>query len=215
MYPRGKSIREGRAVYDTHIDGTDDNDDDVSITVVRSIEEFMRVVTIRSATFIAEQDCPYQEEFDGNDFSASHLVSYVGNEPAGCLRIRYFADFAKLERLAVRREFRNRQMGTKLMHAGVELCRMKGYRRIYGRSQKDLLSYYENMGWKRLEGTPEFYFSDYAYVEIVFDTEPNPKAIKLGADPYVLMRPEGRWDRPGVLDRSAQRSVDKSGTWRS
>lgn len=215
MYPRGKSIREMRAVYDTYIDGTDDNDDDVSITVVRSIEDYMRVVTIRSATFIAEQDCPYQEEFDGNDFSASHLVSYVGNEPAGCLRIRYFAEFAKLERLAVRHEFRNRQMGTRLMHAGVEFCRMKGYRRIYGRSQKDLLSYYENMGWKRLEGTPEFYFSDYAYVEIVFDTEPNPNAIKLGVDPYVLMRPEGRWDRPGILDRSAQRSADKHGTWRS
>lgn len=105
------------------------------------------------------------------------------------------------------------------MHAGVELCRMKGYRRIYGRAQKDLLGYYENMGWKRLEGSSEFYFSDHAYIEIVFDTEPHPSAIKLGADPYVLMRPEGRWDRPGILDRSAHRSahqsLDKSGLWQT
>jgi hypothetical protein len=99
-----------------------------------------------------------------------------------------------------------------LMQAGVELCRMKGYRRIYGRAQKDLLTYYVNMGWKPLEGSSEFFFSDHAYVEIVYDTEPHPKAVRLGADPYVLMRPEGRWDRPGILDRSAHRSGGKTAT---
>lgn len=203
MYPRGVSIKETRPVYDDFLDIEDD--EGVSITVVRSIEDFMRVVSVRSATFVAEQDCPYEEEFDGNDFSASHLLSYVGKEPVGCLRLRYFAGFAKLERLAVRHEYRSRHIGTRLMKAGVEFCRMKGYRRIYGRAQKDLLNYYVNMGWKPLEGSSEFFFSDYAYVEIVIDTEPNPNAIALGVDPYVLMRPEGRWDRPGVLDRSAQR----------
>jgi predicted GNAT family N-acyltransferase len=212
IYPRGKSIKEGRAIYDTHLGTENEDDDDISIAVVRSIEDFMRVVAIRGATFVAEQDCPYEEEFDGNDFSAGHLLSYVGNEPAGCLRIRYFADFAKLERLAVRHEFRNRKLGTRLMQAGVELCRMKGYRRIYGRAQKDLLNYYVNMGWKPLEGSSEFFFSDHAYIEIVYDTEPNPKAVKLGVDPYVLMRPEGRWDRPGILDRSAHRSAGKTAT---
>jgi predicted GNAT family N-acyltransferase len=215
MYPRGKSIKEARASYDTYLGadlGAEDENDDLSITVVRSLEDFMRVVSIRSATFVAEQDCPYDEEFDGNDFSASHLLNYVGNEPAGCLRIRYFADFAKLERLAVRHEFRNRKLGTKLMQAGVELCRMKGYRRIYGRAQKDLLNYYVNMGWKPLEGSSEFFFSDHAYIEIVFDAEPDPKAVRLGIDPYVLMRPEGRWDRPGILDRSAHRSAAKQAT---
>ena len=212
MFPRGKSVREGRAIYDTHLGTESEQDDDISIAVVRSIEDFMRVVAIRGATFVAEQDCPYEEEFDGNDFSAGHLLSYVGNEPAGCLRIRYFADFAKLERLAVRHEFRNRKLGTKLMQAGVELCRMKGYRRIYGRAQKDLLNYYVNMGWKPLEGSSEFFFSDHAYVEIVYDTEPHPKAVRLGVDPYVLMRPEGRWDRPGILDRSASRSAGKTAT---
>jgi predicted GNAT family N-acyltransferase len=203
MYPRGPSVKETRPIYDDFLDL--EQDQDVSITLVRSIEDFMRVVAVRSATFVAEQDCPYEEEFDGNDFSASHLLAYVGKEPVGCLRIRYFAGFAKLERLAVRHEFRSRHIGTRLMKAGVEFCRAKGYRRIYGRAQKDLLNYYVNMGWRQLEGSSEFFFSDYAYIEIVIDTDPSPNAIALGVDPYVLMRPEGRWDRPGVLDRSAQR----------
>jgi predicted GNAT family N-acyltransferase len=210
IYPRGDSVRETRPIYDDFV-GNDTDDDAVSITVVRSIEDFMRVVSVRSATFIAEQDCPYEEEFDGNDFCASHLIGYVGKEPVGCLRIRFFAGFAKLERLAVRHEFRNRHLGTRLMRAGVELCRMKGYRRIYGRAQKNLLDYYVNMGWRAMEGASEFFFSDHAYIEIVIDTEPNPDAVKLGVDPYILMRPEGQWDRPGVLDRSAARGSRRAG----
>src|SRR4051794_24719610 len=65
--------------------------------------------------------CPYEEEFDGNDFSATHLIGYVGNEPAACLRVRYFADFAKIERLAVRREFRTTRLAVTVMRAGIEL----------------------------------------------------------------------------------------------
>src|SRR5262249_47355977 len=106
-----------------------------------------------------------------------------------------------------RHEFRSRQIGTRLMRAGVELCRMKGYRRIYGRAQKDLLKYYLNMGWRQLEGSSEFFFSDHANIQIVYDADTNPDAIKVGVDPYILMRPEGRWDQPGILDKSAQRGA--------
>ena len=114
----------------------------------------MRVMTIRSAVYMAEQECPYDEEFDGNDFSATHLIGYVGNEPAACLRIRYFADFAKMERLAVRQEFRKTRLAFKVVRAGIELCRTKGYRRIYGHSQKRLLNFWSRFGFKPFEGEP-------------------------------------------------------------
>ena len=35
------------------------------MTVARSFDDLMRVVSIRSAVYMAEQDCPYEEEFDG------------------------------------------------------------------------------------------------------------------------------------------------------
>ena len=53
------------------------------MTVARSMEDIMRVMSIRSAVYVAEQRCPHDEEFDGNDFSATHLLGYVGDEPAG------------------------------------------------------------------------------------------------------------------------------------
>ena len=43
----------------------------------------------------------------------------------------------------------------------------------------------------------EFVFSDFDYVEIVLDTTPHPKAISIGVDPYIMIRPEGRWHVPG------------------
>ena len=65
----------------------------VTVTVARTFEDLMRVASLRSAVYIGEQECPYEEEFDGNDLAATHLIGYIGDEPAGCLRIRYFADF--------------------------------------------------------------------------------------------------------------------------
>lgn len=182
---------------------------DLSVTVARSLEDMMRVTAIRSAVYIGEQDCPYAEEFDGNDFSATHLLGYVADEPAGCLRIRYFADFAKIERLAVRHEFRQTRLAFQIVRAGIELCRVKGYRRLYGHSQKRLLNFWRRFGFKAMEGRPEFVFSDFDYVEIVMDVGSHPEAITLGTDPYVVIRPEGRWHRPGILESSSKRPVTR------
>jgi predicted GNAT family N-acyltransferase len=181
----------------------------LSVTIARTLEDMMRVIAIRSAVYIAEQECPYDEEYDGNDFSATHLLGYVGNEPVACLRVRYFADFAKIERLAVRREFRKTRIAFQVVRAGIELCRAKGYRQLYGHSQKRLLNFWGRFGFRPLEGAQEFVFSDFDYVEIVLDTTPHPKAITIGVDPYIMIRPEGRWHVPGILERSAIRPVSR------
>src|SRR5258706_14129840 len=66
----------------------------------------MKCLSVRGIVFIGEQGSPYDEEFDGNDFTATHILATVGGEPAGAMRIRYFGDFAKPERLAVLQRFR-------------------------------------------------------------------------------------------------------------
>jgi predicted GNAT family N-acyltransferase len=185
------------------------NSRSLSVAVVRSLDDMMRVIMIRSAVYVAEQKCPFDEEFDGNDFSAAHLIGYVGDEPAACLRIRYFADFAKVERLAVRSEYRKTRLSFQMAKAAIELCRAKGYRRIYAHAQRRLLSFFSRFGFRRLEGGREFVFSDFDYVEIVLDTTPHPRAISIGVDPYVMIRPEGRWHVPGILERSALRPVTR------
>ena len=113
-------------IYDSYRSGA--SPDGLSVIVARSFDDLMRVVSIRSAVYIGEQECPYDEEYDGNDMSGTHLLGFVGDEPAGCTRIRFFADFAKIERLAVRKEFRQTRLSFQLVRASIELARMKGYR---------------------------------------------------------------------------------------
>jgi predicted GNAT family N-acyltransferase len=181
--------------------------DVVSVRVVRSMEEMARVIAIRSAVYMGEQHCPFEEEFDGNDFSATHLICHRGHEPVGCLRIRYFADFAKLERLAVRNESRSNGLAGQIVDAAIELCRKKGYRVLYAHSQKRLLGFWAQRGFERMRGGREFVFSDFDYVEVKLETEKHPQRITLDEDPYVLIRPEGQWDTPGILELSASRGT--------
>jgi predicted GNAT family N-acyltransferase len=203
-FPRAPQTRP---LYDSY--RPDAGSRELSVKVAHSFEDLMRVASLRSAVYIGEQECPYEEEFDGNDLAATHLIGYVGQEPAGCLRIRYFADFAKVERLAVRKEFRNTRLAFQLVRAGIQLCQRKGYRRLYGHSQKRLVNFWGRFGFKPIEGAKEFVFSDFDYVEIVAEIERDPEAITIGADPYVMIRPEGQWHKPGVLERSSGRPVTR------
>jgi predicted GNAT family N-acyltransferase len=199
IFPRAPQ----RPLYDSYSPHAAANE--IGVTVARTFEDLARVIAIRGAVYVGEQECPYDEEFDGNDLAATHLLGYVGNEPAGCLRIRYFADFAKIERLAIRAKFRKTRTAFQLVRAAFKLCQKKGYTRIYGHSQKRLVNFWSRFGFRVMEGGEDFVFSDFDYVEIVADVERDPDCVTLGIGPYVIIRPEGRWDIPGVLENSALR----------
>ena len=54
----------------------------VTIKLASTSDELMQCYMLRAAVFMGEQHCPYWEEFDGNDYTASHLMLYVDGEPA-------------------------------------------------------------------------------------------------------------------------------------
>jgi len=179
----------------------------ISVRIARDPSDLMTVFAIRSAVYLAEQDCPIDEEFDGNDLVAAHFLGFVGAEPAACLRVRFFGDFAKVERLAVRHQFRKSRVSFKLVQASVEYVKRKGFRKIYGQAQDRLVDFWAHFGARPLASQRPIAFSDFSYTEMVLEIEPGADAITLDSDPYVIIRPEGEWDQPGVLDRSAVREV--------
>jgi predicted GNAT family N-acyltransferase len=181
----------------------------ISVQVARTMEDLMRAAVIRGAVFIGEQKCPYDEEFDGNDFTATHLIGYVGSEPAGCLRIRYFSDFVKLERLAVRKEFRSSGLARRLVEAAIEFCTTKGYTRMCTYAQTRLTGFWRKHGFTASAPARELVFSDFDYVEMTFDAKRADKTVSMETNPYVVIRPEGSWQEPGILERSAARGVSR------
>jgi len=126
------------------------------------------------------------------------------------MRIRYFGDFAKPERLAVLQRFRSqrfKERGVAFALAGFafNFCARKGITRFYGHAQKRLVPFWSRFGIFKPMENGEFYFSDHEYVAMAGQVAPPPNAIGLKSDHLMLIRPEGDWDRPGIYDRSQER----------
>lgn len=181
------------------------NGHELRVEMVRDLNDFMKVVAIRSSVFLAEQDCPYDEEFDHNDLSASHLIAYLRNEPVATLRIRWFASFAKIERVCVMKHVRGGALVKLMIETAVEMIGRKGYRHVLGYIQKRLVPFWKQLGFHPRDGREGFRFSDYEYVECYRELAARNDAIGIDSDPYVVMRPEGQWDEASVLDHSAAR----------
>jgi predicted GNAT family N-acyltransferase len=178
---------------------------DLRVEVVRNLNDYMKVVAIRSAVFLAEQDCPYDEEFDQNDMCAAHLIAYLRDEPVATLRIRWFANFAKIERVCVMKHVRGGSLVKLMIETAVDVIGRKGYVHIVGYIQKRLVPFWKQLGFHPREGRDGFRFSDYDYVECERQIAPPVNALSIDSDPYVIMRPEGDWDHENVLDMSAKR----------
>ncbi|WP_374659470.1 GNAT family N-acetyltransferase [Phenylobacterium sp.] len=185
----------------------------LEIVVCRTVHDIMQAMAVRTLVYLGEQACPYDEEYDGNDFAGStHLVLRREGEPIGTLRIRWFADFAKVERVAVRREHRGGRATLMLILAAKRLAEKKNYRQILGYGQVRLIPFWEQYFNAHIRpGRENFVFSDHDYVEMVVDGSPPPDALTLDSDPMVLLRPEGAWDEAGVLDRSTARAATNLG----
>lgn len=174
----------------------------ISIRVARDFHDIAKIVSIRTATYINEQACTFVEEFDGNDLCATHLVGEIDGEPAGCVRIRYFGEFAKLERLAVRPEFRRSRLMWKIVKAAFDHCARKGFTKLYAHAREDLVPAWERFGARPMEGRQPFFFSDVKFQEMELDLPQHAHTIRFGADPMLLIRPEGEWDALGPIDRA-------------
>lgn len=123
----------------------------VTTKLAGRMEDTMQAFAVRAACFIGEQEVPYSEEFDGQDFGATHLLAYLGSEPVGALRIRWFQSFAMPERLAVMQRFRGHAVGQLLLERARKLAESRGCNILYTRVSPDQATYFEKQGWRRLD----------------------------------------------------------------
>lgn len=179
----------------------------VTIKLASTSDELMQCFALRSAVYIGEQQCPYAEEFDGNDYTASHLILYVDGEPASCMRLRWLGSFVKFERAVVLKRYRSMGLWIPFIHWAKDFARRKGYSKVYLHSQRRLWPIMEREGFRRVDDKI-FNFSDHEYGAFTCDLEVDETTKPtLHSDPLVLNRPEDRLDMPGVLERSAERGA--------
>ena len=156
----------------------------------------MQAFAVRAACFIGELDVPYSEEFDGHDFGATHVIAYVGDEPVGAVRVRWFQSFAMPERLAVIQRFRGNNIGQLLIERCRSLAETRGCNMLYVQVLPNDVTYWEKQGWRRLvaeDGSPAK-----RIVAMVRAVDPSKPLPDVEAPESIVLRPEPQLDASGL-----------------
>lgn len=167
------------------------------IKVVRDFEDMAKVHVIRASGTFDDPEYFYDKQFDGNDFSCTHLLGYIDGEPVGTIRIRYFADFTRIERLTIRPTYRKSRMAFKLARAALAWSRDKGYRRLSGVARAEMVPFWSMFGGQVTTSREPIFIYGMAHFEMHLEFPHDPAAISMATDTMVLLRPEGRWHEAG------------------
>ena len=120
----------------------------ISARVVSTNDEMQMVVAIRASVFLGKPGWTYEHTFDANDFTATHIIGFINGEPSGTVRVRWFADFARIERIAIREEHRSLALLNKLATTALRVCRRKGYSLVGGLTYPGLIGFWGRHGAK-------------------------------------------------------------------
>ncbi len=109
-------------------------------------ELFSEAKKIRTKVFIEEQNTDFAEEFDGSDSEATHFLIFFKGKPVGTSRVRITEEGVKIERFAVYKNYRGKNIGAELFREIMnEYISLK--KKIYLNSQVQAMKFYEKFGF--------------------------------------------------------------------
>ena len=116
----------------------------MSVAVTDDLET---VLAIRRVVFIEEQGVSFEDEVDGRDPDAIHLLAKLDGRPVGTARLLLSGSKGKIGRVAVLKEARGHGLGQALvLFAADELKRRGASRAVLG-AQTHALGFYEALGF--------------------------------------------------------------------
>ncbi|MDR1792978.1 MAG: GNAT family N-acetyltransferase [Bacteroidales bacterium] len=141
------------------------NLENVHYQVVKTADELQKVFFVRGIVFEEGQNCAYSADFDGLDYSSVHFLASIGSEPVAAARMRFFSDYVKIERLAVRNNYRQQGIGKELFAFVISHAKSLNYKKIIIHAQAYLLNFYQSFGFiphgeKFLEENIEHYYME-------------------------------------------------------
>ena len=108
-----------------------------------------RVYALRYEVFVNEQNVPSEIELDDEDKHALHIIAEENGAEVGCARVLFGEGGGHIGRLAVKREKREQGIGKEICRFIIELCRERGYKRVWLNSQLHAVGCYEKLGFTR------------------------------------------------------------------
>ncbi|KKP60044.1 MAG: Acetyltransferase, GNAT family [Candidatus Roizmanbacteria bacterium GW2011_GWA2_34_18] len=121
----------------------------ISYKEVKTINDFIDVIRIRTDIFIIEQKCPPGWEPDELDKKSIHFIAILDHEIVATARLREEPkNTAKIERMAVRKEHRGKGIGLGLTKYVLNQALKKGFKKIFIQAQLHAQKMYEKAGFK-------------------------------------------------------------------
>ena len=116
--------------------------------LVRAIPEIIDAVRLRIKVFFEEQRVSPLEDIDKYDKGAYHFIAEYNKEIIGVCRARILNKKAKIERIAVDKNFRNKGAGAGLTKFAITFLKKRGIKNIYLHAQYYAKGFYEKSGFK-------------------------------------------------------------------
>lgn len=87
-------------------------------------------------------------ELDSFEESSTHVIGYDSKHmPFACARFRPYNDAAKVERVAILKDYRKDGYGKTLMHAIERFAKDQGYQQLVLNAQVQAQGFYEKLGY--------------------------------------------------------------------
>ena len=119
-----------------------------------SKKERKAALKVRKEVFVEEQGISTDEECDGLDGNALHLVVKYGDKVIGTARVRFaYRNQAKIERMAVLKSFRQRGIGRGIISFLIEQFSNKQVEQLILHAQYPAIAFYKSCGFEET-GTP-------------------------------------------------------------
>jgi predicted GNAT family N-acyltransferase len=111
-------------------------------------EQMQQAFDLRIRVFVHEQAVPLEEEFDGLDEQASHVIIFDEEDQAvGTGRMILRDQVAKMQRITVDASCRGRGVGRQVMMGLESLARDAGARIARLDAQTRVIGFYESLGY--------------------------------------------------------------------
>lgn len=174
----------------------------VRVEIVTRYEQLLHAYAVRSICFMEEHGVPAAQTYDGNDYQATHVVMYAVDEPIGSARLRWFRDFAKIERTCFRKEHRGPRILQHCSQFVFDHVARKGYDRLITHAKPKYARMWRGvLGFESVEKEPMYFDGESEpYQELVKYLNPHPQPISEEASVAVLFRVEGEWDMPSRFE---------------
>ena len=130
-----------------------------------SARELFEIYKLRTAVFVVEQNCPYQE-VDDKDLQAVHLFAKNAKNLTAYCRLIPADDGVHIGRVLVVKEARGSGLARELVQNVLDYCRINFPNQpIHAQAQSYLQHFYESFGFQAMSG--EYLEDDIPHLDMV------------------------------------------------